>query len=205
MNQDYIFLNDNQILKEWEKLSFTLFNDDLKEMERFIEFNKNILCDNTSDNDNDIKELLGNYEKSKLDFIKYLMFNSQLLPNVDQNTFMLINKDISESNNDIPPLPRLMRYIGNRIDFNHLWKNRNSGIYDPNVISRLFYFPCVYPNVLKSLSNENLLELTEERYPEKIKLFLINFKKENSILRDMFCDSIFLIIIDYVQPIKYIK
>ncbi len=202
MEQRYIFVNDYQYLSEWEKLSFTLFGDEINEMDRFIEFNKEMFKESYAV-ENKHPDLL---TKSNLDFIKcVLQDGTNLLEDMDQNTMMLINQDEHKSG-IVPPSPNLLRYRGNRIDFNHIWQFRHFDHTQVFVKNRLFYSPCVYPNVMDDLSFNNLLELAEERYPERRVKFLDHFKEENPIVMDR-CKSndVFMIVMDYIQPCKFIR
>jgi hypothetical protein len=203
MTQEYILLNDYQHLSDSEKLSFTLFGDEIKEITRFVEFNKEMFREVYAIR-NVYPELL---EKTNLNFLQYVLHCERILEDVDQNTMMLIDRDLHELSDNVQ-LPLLIRYRGNRIDFDYLWKYRgrvySNGSTNENFMRHLFYSPCVYPNVLDSLSQESLLELVKERYSERYAKFLANFKKNGWIIEMCLGEDITMIVAEYIHTPKLI-
>ncbi len=191
-----IFLNCHQHLNDWEKLSFSLFGDEEKEMNRFVEFNKEMF-EEVMIPHIETREIL---DKSNYEFMNYLMYNVHVEDLIDQNTMMYINS-LEHENGNIPFRIPLLRYKGNRIDFDHIWKNRHHYINVSITIKNyLFYSPCVFPNVLDSLSQESLVELAKERYDERYAAFITYFKKNDSFLEESLGEDITMIIIGYIQP-----
>lgn len=191
-------LNGFQYLNEWERLSFTLFGDEEKEVDKYITYIKHRFL--TDEHLHDYMD--GLQDEDNTTIIRNILVDQCVLSCIDSYTLSWISNEEADTTGMPRPLP-MIRYKGNRVYFHSIFINPNMRGVSEYFRYRLFYAPYVYPNVMDSLSQQTLVILAEERYPERYAKFLDHFKKNGTILQTTLGNNITMIIIDYVQPSKF--
>lgn len=95
--------------------------------------------------------------------------------------------------------PRLLRYIGNDIDFNWLWTRRKDEMYRTE-IQKFFFSPRFSADVRRVLSPENKMQIIQTRRFIKI-VYNSRRKKKQRLLREVLHDPLIRdvigIVLDY--------
>ncbi len=90
------------------------------------------------------------------------------------------------------------QHRGRRVDFERVWRDRNSNEISQHAIERIFFSRCVYPNVMHQLSSETIIELAEHR-SERMRELKDIYKKNT--LEQFFIEEIASIIVKYIPPV----